>query len=268
MPVEYPLNAYLTEGTTYKAEDKILYIIRRLGTNSSGDGYLYIQRRETFVIRKLCAPLQKQTTNLLGLLDLKGLYYAIRPRDEFKWVGDSGSKCHIIGRILELEAGEKVPADVDARYKEMTNHGYTYIKGEKDLAAGTVWAKDTEQTVLELTPTTKERYILNGVVMCDIVNRTNVGEEFAVRFYEGREELFPKISSPKRWNLDLLAFPRPPKEDVEMIPFSFEKEPIELRPDVTFKVTFHNQTGADQTVPSGVTWQLRFDAIVEYEILP
>jgi len=262
----FELDTYITQGTTYKTEDRVALIIGKKGTNSAGAGHLHIGRIDTLDIKEIIAPLHKTSSNVLGLLNLGNYYDVIKPKEEFYWVGDSGSKCRIKGLVLELEPGETLPGEYLDRYEQQDRKGITFLEGTKSLAAGTVWAAGEELTVLQITPTTREKYLLNNVVMCDVVNRTNAEEEINVRLYEGREELTLSIIEPTRFNYDLMSFPRPPRDDVEIVPYSFAKRPLALEPDLPFKVTFQNITTTDWTVPTGVTWILTFTAIIVYEI--
>lgn len=267
MPIFWPLDKTITQGTTYEAPPDIGYVIEAIGTDATSDAKLVVDGRPTGAIISTIAPLHKTSSNLLGPLKLGELYYVIPPNRKF-WVdGPSGAKLRLIGKIVKLIPGEAFPSDLIARFEEQHKKYITYKSDSYSVGTDTAWTADTEYTVLELTPKTIETYRFNNVVMAKVENAsaTITEGQVGVRFYLDGSPLDHLTSDPGMKGIDLKAMPYPPADTSEEAPFTLEKFPITVIGDHTLKITMINVSGSDISPTSGSSLVLSVLAIVEYE---
>ena len=185
----YKLDKIFTQGNTYELPNDRFYVIKRIGTDGSTDTKLVIDGVETGDLITDVAPLHKKSSNLLGPLDLKDLFYVVPPNKTFYVDGPSGANVRAIGLIGVLGPGESMPPQYAARFSDQGNHYWTYKKGTATLAsAGGSWSADAESAVVSLTPKTIEKYIFNREVMAKVENAASAISEgqVGVRFYRLR----------------------------------------------------------------------------------
>lgn len=267
MAKSFPLDLYIIEGKTYRTPEDVALIIKKIGTNSSGAGHLHIDRKDLFDIKELIAPLHKTSSNLLGPLDLKEKYYVVPPGKEFRWIGDSGSKCRLIGDLIILGPGETLGEPYRSRFENQHKSGYTYVEGTYAFGTDEAWKADQEVVVLSLTPLTVERYTFNGPVMVSISGDTVSEGDFGIRFKYQRAELDALLETTVVGGIDALSMPRPPADTTEQEPFTLEKTPIVVEGDKTLEIRARNISGADKSPASGSNWSVTVTAIVLYESL-
>lgn len=258
------LDKVLTAGTEYVTPKRIAYIIEKIGTNSSGDAYLEIEGRKTGVINSTVAPLHVTSSNKLGPLDLGKLYYFIPPETKFKFVGDSGSKCRIIGKTLILSPGESVPDEYMTRFEAQSRHYFKYVEGTYSHGTDVAWTANDENEVLSITPLTIEKYIFNRILMASVENVTISEGDMAITVYLDNTPIPFDWAENIQRGIDVLSCPRPPSDSTEEVPFTFEHLPIEVTGDHTISFRAINTSGADLTPASGTSITVTITAIVEY----
>jgi len=133
------LDKYIKEGTTYQTPKRVAYVIKELGTNSSGLGHLKIEESEMGDIDSDVAPLRMTSSNVLGPLYLEDYYYVIPPETKFEWEGDSGSLARIKGDIILLGIGEGTPGELLTRFDEQVKKNIRVYKKTLTLATDEVW---------------------------------------------------------------------------------------------------------------------------------
>jgi len=248
--VEYqPLDRTIVQGTVYTSPDRALYVIGKLGTDSTGAGYLEIEGKPTGKLHKIIAPLVLDETNLLGPLVLGDLFYIIPPETEFQWKGDTGSKARLVGKVGLLEPGEAVPTEFLARRATQYDHYRTYAENTLTLKTDEPWSKCIEKPLISITPLTKEEYLFDHAIMLSVANVTiTAGDFFLIpRFFE---KPFEWIAA-KEWyrGIDSYYCPRPPKDATVIDAFSFVHWPIRVPGDVEFNIQGH--PSKDLTPPTG-----------------
>ncbi len=259
------LDKYLKEGVLYQTPKRVCYVIKELGTNSSGLGHLKIERTDMGDIDADVAPLRMTKDNVLGPLYLEDYYYVIPPETKFAWEGDSGSLCRIKGDILLLGIGEGVPGELLTRFgKQESKNIRAYVK---TLALNTdeVWKKDEEKEVFAITPLTTEKLLFDGFVGVSITGDTVSEGDFALTFYMNNKPLELDVASNLGYGVDVKNAPLPPNDTNGMIAFSLKNFPIEVPGDQTLSVRVKNISGADKAPASGSAWQVVLKMVGKYE---
>lgn len=263
----YHLDKIFTQGNTYELPNDRFYVIKKIGTDGSTATKLVIDGVETGEIISDIAPLHKTSSNLLGPLDLKDLFYVVPPNKTFYVDGPSGAKVRAIGLIGILAPGEGLPPQYASRYSNQGKHYITYQKGSVTLAAaGANWAADAESAVITLTPKTIEKYTFNRELLAKIENTASALAEgqAAVRFYLDGTPLDILTTDPGHKGVDILSAPYPPADTTEEEPFTFENLPVEVPGDHTFEIKVMNVSGAAIAADSGSDMVATIAAIVEY----
>jgi len=200
----------------------------------------------------------------MPLLCLKDLYYVVPPETKIKVEGPSGCKIRAKGDLLKLAPGEVLPAEFMSRFAAQPNHYLTYV--EKTYSHGTdvKLVADAEVEVISLTPKTIEKYMLAHPVMAAVANYTPAEGDLGVRFYLQNVPKEVILEKTKVGGIDLLAMPRPPKEDTEFEPFTLEGSPIEVPGDWTLSVKVRNTKGADISPTTGTSLTFTITAICKF----
>jgi len=258
----YKLDKVITQGTEYTMDSDLFYIIRKVGTDSTGGAKLRIAGRDTGEIVANVAPMRPYSSNELGPLDLGDLFYVVPPDKVFTVEGDSGDKMRIIGEIGELAPGESLPASFAARYAEQGDHYLRYDEGSKLYSVDYTWSDGEEITVYELTPATREKFIFNNIVEVETgVSGLDVGEAGVILELDGKPlDVLTDNQGPK--GLDAYFFPRPPAYNTVNVPFSLADKPIEVPGDITFKIKLINVSGGNLTVAAATDQYITM--VVEY----
>jgi len=264
MAVEFPLDLVLIQGKDYETPKRVGLRIRAIGTDGAKATKLVIDNKPTGSIWSTIAPLHKINTNLMGPLELGGLYYVVPPETKVIVDGPSGAKMRCKGEIVRLAPGEAMPAADLARFAAQPNHHLTYISGTYSHGTDVALVKDAEVEVVSLTPLTIERYKLAHPVLASVANYTAVEGDLGIRFYLANAPLDDLLEVTKVGGIDITCARRPPKEDVDQIPFSLAKIPIEVPGDVTLSIRVRNIKGADISPATGTSLTFNIDAICEY----
>jgi len=265
MPSLWVLDKYLKEGVVYQTPKRVAYVIKEIGTNSSGLGHLKIEETEMGDIDADVAPLRMTKDNTLGLLVLEDYYYVIPPETKFAWEGDSGSLCRVKGDIVLLGIGEGVPGELLTRFSEQAKKNIrTYVK-TVSLGTDEVWKADEEVEVFAITPLTTEKILFDGFVGVKVTGNTVSEGDFAVVFYMNNKPLELDVASNLGYGIDVKSMPLPPNETDGMIGFSLRNFPIEVPGDQTLSVRVKNISGADKAPASGSAWSITLKMVGKYE---
>jgi len=260
----YKLDKIFVQGTTYQAPADEFLVIKKLGTDAATDAFLKIDGGDTGKLITDVAPLHKTSSNLLGPLDLKELYYVVPPDKKFWIEGPSGAKFRCIGQIGKLAPGEAMPATYAARFAEQTKKYLTYITGSYSLGTDVVWINQIEYEVYSLTPKTTERFSFNNYVGASITGDTVTDGDFGIRFYLEGKPLDNLTRDIAKLGVDVLSMPKPPADTTEEELFSLADRPIDVPGDITFTIKASNESGVDKAPAAGASWTIAVTAIVEY----
>lgn len=250
-----PLDKILIAGIEYKTDDREVWIIKKLGTNSTTLGTLKIDKKPTTQIHALVAPLHVTSSNLLGPLSLGDQYNVVLPETVISWEGATGSKLRVIGTKLILSPGEEVEAGLKTRADLQYRDYLTVLEGSYSHGTDVAWPADLEGEVLSLTPKTIEQYDLKYVIMASVANVSGgVAEgDWAVRFYYENAPLEFVFGTNIKHGIDVLSMPRPPADTTEQIPFSLADFPIIIEGDRTLSIRVANVSGVSKSPVSGAS---------------
>jgi len=259
------LDKYLKQGVKYQTPKRVCYVIKEIGTNSSGLGHLKIEETDMGDIDADVAPLRMTSSNVLGPLDLGDYYYVIPPEVKFEWEGDPGSICRIRGDIVLLGIGEGVPGELLTRFTEQDRKKIrTYVK---TLTLGTdeAWGANVEKEIFSITPLTTEKIRFDGFVGVKITGGTVSEGDFALTFYMNGKPVETDVAKNLGYGIDVKSVPLPPNETDGMIAFSLKNFPIEVPGDQTLSVRIRNISGADKAPDSGSAWSITLKMVGKYE---
>ena len=259
------LDKIIKQGTTYQTPKRVAYVIKKLGTDSSGLGRLKIEEVELGYIDTDVAPLRVTGSNLNGPLDLEDNVYVIPPEVKFSWEGDSGSIARIIGDIIMLDVGEGLEAGLLTRYKTQGRKYKNTYKGTFSLATDEAWKADAEYEVFSLTPLTTEKVRFDDIVMISITGDTVNAGDFGVEFYMNNVPLELDVASNAMRGIDSLAMPLPPDTTKGMVAFTLRDFPIEVPGDQTLSIRVRNTSGSDKSPASGSAWSVTLKIVGKYE---
>jgi len=260
----FALDKYLKQGVEYTTPVNIAYVIRKIGTNSSTGAKLNINGVDLGVIDSDVAPLHKTSSNLLGPLDLEDLYYVIPPKTKFKVEGASGDIIRILGEILVLDYGEKLPEPHVSRFEAQGKAYKTLLSGSYSHGTDVAWAAGDENEVLSLTPLTTEKYVLDGFIGAKVEGDTVNEGDFALTFYLDNIPLELDVAENLGIGVDVKSMPLPPADASEEIPFTLKNFPLEVLGDHTLSIRCINISGASKSPASGSSWTVTVKAIARY----
>jgi len=252
MPKAVPLDKVLVQGTVYTTHEREVWVIKKLGTNSTTRGYLKIDNKETTYIHSTAAPLHKTSSNLLGPIDLGPLFLVVPQETAIEWGGASASKLRVIGTKLILSPGESIDASLLDRFNRQPSEYLVILEGTYSFGAATEWGAGVEVEALSLTPKTIERYVLDGVVMASVAGISGGVSEgmIAVSFYLDNNPLENIAGTNIYSGIDVISMPRPPAATTEFTPFTLENNPIAVEGDHTLSIRAKNVYG-DKLSASG-----------------
>ena len=242
-------------GTVYRAETDKAYVIERIGTDSSSTATIKVEGAPVAEIINTITPKEKTGSNLFGPIDLKDLKIVVPQTKPLQIEGASGSKIMAYGKILVLAPGEALPSAFAGRYTEQRTKYITYLSGSYDNGTDTAWDAGKENKVLEYTVGVNEKIILDKFFACwvDNVSGGLLQGQFGFRIYIDDTPLDVIEDTMGKKGIDPFAAPLPPNTTNSMEVFSFEKNPIELGPGKTLKVTAINISGAAISPNSGTS---------------
>jgi len=261
-----PLDKILAQGTTYKTHEREAWIIKKLGTDSSTRGYVSIDGKRTTYIHTTAAPLHKTSSNLLGPIDLGSLRLIVPPETEIAWEGASGSVLRVIGTKLILSPGEDIEASLMDRFRRQTNEYIYVLEGSYSHGTNTAWSDGDENEVLSLTPTTIEKYVLDGVVMAELENAaTSISEgDMVITFYLDNNPIENIVGTNIEAGIDILSMPRPPADSTEETPFTLAEFPIAVEGDHTLSIRAKNISGSSISPTTDTSLTVYVTAIAKY----
>jgi len=265
MATLWVLDKYLKEGVLYQTPKRVAYVIKEMGTNSSGLGHLKIEETEMGDIDADVAPLKMTSSNVLGPLYLEDYYYVIPPETKFEWEGDSASLCRVKGDILLLGIGEGVPGELLTRFSEQVKKNIRVYVKTLALSTDEVWKADEEREVFAITPLTTEKVLFDGFVGVNITGNTVSEGDFALTFYMNNKPLELDVAENLGYGIDVKNAPLPPNDTNGMIAFSLKNFPIEVPGDQTLSVRVKNISGADKAPTSGGAWSVTLKMVGKYE---
>jgi len=255
----YSIDWYLTAGKTYKLQDYQVLVIKKMGTNSASEVKINIDGKYCGSIISKVAPLNKDTTNILPLIDLKDLFLVVPKSREYVFEG-SGT-VRVVGELIELDPGETTPADLIARYKEQSNKYVTFVSSSIDLGTDVTWSAGSEVKLYEKKLESHERMIFNNVIRIDQEQIGTDPGKVAVKLYLDDEPWHNRFSDSGEKGIDLKAFLI---ESGKLEYFTLEKNPIVVEPDHKIKFAVENISGSDITPASGTSIKFDFYAVITY----
>jgi len=264
MPKKFKLDKIIKQGTVYTTEEREVIVIKKVGTDSSGDARLVIDKKKLGWIDNEVAPLHVTSSNLLGPLSLEELYYVIPPETEFEIEGDSGSKGRIIGEHVYLAVGEAVAANLLARFNEQHKQYKTKYDASWSLGTDITWVADAEYEILSLTPLTTEKLIIDGIILVAISGDTVAEGDFGVSFYVDNVPLEAFTATNLMDGIDSKSMPKPPADATEEQVFTLKEFPIEVLGDQTFSIRVRNTSGANKAPATGSSWTVTIKLIARY----
>jgi len=262
----FKLDKVFSAGTDYRVEDDKFYVINAIGTDATSDIYFTYDRWSAPAIFDVVAPLRKSTTNLLGPLNLGDLYFVLPPKVPFSIVGPAGTFLRLIGNIGVLAPGEVLPSPHVARYETQPKLFRRYLQYTYSHGTDVSWSAGTEVVIASLTPTIREKFVLNNVLMLAVANITIGPGDAGLIFRKDTERFDIMRTEMGHLGIDALACPRPPASG-NMIPFTLVDKPIEIAKEVTLDFIIRNNTGTAWTPTAGtsIEWTLTF--ICDYQLV-
>jgi len=262
----FKLDKVFKAGGSYRCEDDKFYLVDEWGTDATSDIYFTYDRWSSPPIYDDVAPLRKTTSNLLGPMKLADRYWVLPPKVPFDIVGPTGKFLRFIGRIGVLAPGEVLPSTHAARYEAQPKSYRRYWEYKYGHGTDKTWADGAEVVVASLTPTMRERFTLNSILMLAVENIT-VGDGDAGLVFRKDTERFDIVNTKMGMlGIDTVACPKPPAS-TNMVPFTLEDMPIVVEKEETLYFIIRNQSGATWTPAAGteIKWTVTF--ICDYDLI-
>lgn len=256
----YRLDKELVVGTNYYTEADKALVILEAGTDDAAKNTLKVNGVPCLEIITDEAPLHTINTNLNKLLQLGDLQVVIPPDTTFYITGTASAKMRIRGFILDLAAGEPLPAGYKARYDAQGKKFFSYIA--KTLSHDAEVAADAELICYEFTCPTGEKWRFDNLMMAEVLDDTTEKPQFNVRLYLQDTPFDNLVTAKLVLGMESYAFPYPPKETIESQPGTLKETPIDVLPGETLKVSFIN-TG-DAFDPTAGWYKVLLTGIKEY----
>lgn len=237
------LDRVLTLNTEYTLDERIAFIVRRVGTDVSDGVTLYVDNLPAIPFHGDIAPIDYTDSNMLGVLDLGDYYFVIPNESKFKFASDSSGKVRIIGELWILDPGEKLSSEYLQRHKEQLYKGISYKTGSGQTS-GASWSADDEVTVLTIEPTVLERYVLDDVIMIKFTNASISRGQVGIHFKVDDQLIEFIIDQGAKFGIDALSFPYPPSQTNGWYPFTLKNTPFTLTYGHKFQIIARNISGA------------------------
>ena len=123
------LDRTLALNTEYTLDDRIAFVIKRIGTDVSDAVQLYVDNIPAVAFHGDFAPIDYTDNNMLGLLDLGDYYFVIPNDSKFKFSSSSSGNVRIVGELWMLDPNENLPSEYLQRVKEQNYRGISYKTG-------------------------------------------------------------------------------------------------------------------------------------------
>jgi len=269
MPESYILQKTSAVGTLYRAEVDKAYVIKRVGTDSTGKAAIKVAGAVAAEFNSEVAPLAKTTSNVLGPLDLDPLYVVVPQGKPLEFTGDSGSKVKLIGTIIELAPGEALPTPFMARAGVQAKEYITYQRGTYSHGTDTAWAADDERTILDFTCPVGEKHVFKrfaGVNIANLAAALGAGQ-FGVRIYVDDKPYDIIETEMGRLGIDAYEAALPPRDALTLDIFGLAQMPIELAAGRNLKVKLINVSGAAISPSTGASIDVTVNLVDEKTVL-
>ncbi|MEM2447291.1 MAG: hypothetical protein QW734_11615 [Candidatus Bathyarchaeia archaeon] len=271
MPFTYKLKKTLVAGTRYTAEPDKLYVIKKVGTNSTTNiASLDVAGVKCLEMVQELGRLNPTQFIWYDLYELGDYFIVVPPDKEFGFTGDSASKMIIEGDIVELAPREPIPAALERRLAEQ---GKSYIKvqrGSYNHGTGTAWAADYEATVLTLTCGAGERHLFDSRLYFSLANQSAVhaAGDWALRIYYQDKPLDILKATMGKFGIDVWNMFWNDGTNYYYYPMELSDMPIQLEPGRTLKINLRNVSGASKSPASGTALIATVALIDKYLMLP
>jgi len=264
----YPLDKTMAVDTLYRAERDKFLLIESIGTNSTTRATLRVGGAPCAETLDQISPLRPTASNLNEPLALNPLRVVVPPDKPFDFLGSPGSYMRVCGKLFVLEPAEEMPAAYRDRAARQAREYISYQSGTYSSAAAAAIGSGAEFTVLTFTCPAGERWTFNRLLMAEVWTTADTikRELLTARIYV--DDLPLDVVEPGFIRLGLYgsAAPRPPRDAVNVKPFSLKDFPIELTAGRTLKITAIN-TGSAATLATGETLEARVEIVGERAIL-
>jgi hypothetical protein len=272
LPTYYKLIKTLENGVSYRAETDKFYVIDTVCSNTVNSiGYLEVAGARCLEIHSDVSPLAMTAYNWIDPLPLGDLYVVVPPAKVFRFVGDSGSKLYIMGRIGEMLTPADFPASESARLGEQAKRFLRVQRGSVQLAsAGGSWPDGDERNVLTVTATAGERHIFDSrltVSLSGLASVHNAGD-IALRLYYQDKPLDILDSGMGDLGLDVWQAFWNDGTNYYRYYIDLSDMPIQLEPGRTLKVNVRNVKGSAISASSTSALTCTVSLVDEYLMLP
>ena len=241
----HKLDKLFDTDTEYRTEARTVYVIKKLGTNSSTEVTTKIDKKEVTHTIDVGGPLHTINSNLNKPMDLADLFLVVPPDTTLYFDSESTALVRALGDLYRLDVGEAMPSDLASRFKAQHNHYRTLIVGTATTVTNAL-ADEGEDEVYEFAPSTPEKYLLRSLEM---VEETVAGApaetegDIAVLHYLDDVPLDIESDTEGYLGVGRYSMPGPPAETTENIPFDRSNNPIEIAGDHKLSVRVRNVSG-------------------------
>jgi len=262
------LDRTLDLNTEYRLDDRIAFVVRRVGVNVSDEFKFVIDNLPSVPLHGDIAPINYTDDNMLGMLDLGDFFFPIPPDTPFKIESSSSGKVRLIGELWMLDPNENLPSEYTARLKEINLRGISYLQYSASTS-GTTFPADSELTLATIEPGVLEKYVLDDVVMIKYSNVSLDYGEVGVLFEVDDVPIEFITSQGAKRGIDIKAFPYPPSQTNGWYPFTLKNSPFTLTYGHKLVVKLVNVSGSDISSTDGtnpMTFTILFK--IKYEKQP
>lgn len=244
------LDRVLDLNTEYRLDDRVAFIIRKIGTDVSDSITLTVDNIPSVPFHGDFAPINYTDSNTLGLLDLGDYFFVIPNDSKFKFESGSSGKVRVVGELWILDAGERLSSEYLQRLKEQNYRGISF-KANTVSTSGATWGAGEELTLISVEPGVLEKYTLDDVVMIKFGNADISWGQIGIHFKVDDQLIEFITDQGARFGIDALAFPYPPSQTNGWYPFSLKDTPFRLTYGHKFEVLARNVSGSDISSADG-----------------
>jgi len=272
MPQYYKLIKTLDSGVSYRAETDKFYVIETVCTNTSTSiGYLEVAGARCLEVHRDVSPLAMTAYNWIDPLSLGDLYVVVPPGKVFRFVGDTGSKLYVMGRIGEMFSPADFPAAEGHRLAEQAKRFVRVARGSVQLAAaGGSWPDGDEKNVLTVTATAGERHIFDDrlcVYLTGLASVHNAGD-VALRLYYQDKPLDILDAGMGDLGIDIWQAFWNDGTNYYYYYIDLSDMPVQLEPGRVLKVNVRNVRGSAISAATGQALVCTVALVDKYMMLP
>jgi len=261
MVTNYILRKTLKANVTYEMEKDRYYVIKRVGTDSTGKVTAKVDGIPVLDFFNLIAPPVKTSDNLLGPLDLNEYFIVVPPERKLLFEATGSANVFIEGDLVVLSPGETIPTEHLTRYNAYPTRKISYV--DLSVTVGASWPKDQEVKVADITPPTIEDHIFDmfaGAAVNNLAVSRALGQVSLKLYYDGKPlDLLINVAGPH--GIDSYKMPLPPATTTDEEPFTFRDKPITVVGGHTLTITAINVSGGDLSAVAGTNISVRFVAL-------